>query len=57
MELQRAQRMYIAALLDRDPDISGVMQGLADAWVEIQLIGEKLIDTREEAHKIEITAG
>ena len=56
-ELQRAQRIYIASLLDRGQDISGVMQGLVDVWVEIQLIGEKLVDTREEAHRIEITAG
>ena len=44
--------MYIAALLYRGQDISGMMQGLADAWVEIQIIAEKLIDTREEAHRI-----
>ena len=50
--LQRAQRMYIASLLYRGQDISGVMQGLADAWVEIQIIGEKLVDTRKEAHRI-----
>ena len=51
LHLQRAQRMYVCALLDRGQS-AGVMQGLADAWVEIQIIREKLVDTRESAHRI-----
>ena len=51
-ELQRAQKLYIGARLHKGEDAHGYLQGLADAWVEIQIISEKLVDTRDEAHRI-----
>ena len=43
-QLKRAQSLYLHCLLQRESD-TGVLQGLADAYCEIQILREKMEGT------------